>query len=117
MFDELNDLSEEYYVFHSFSIVMVIGNIIKESENDFVIFYPKKGTLCIEAKAGQVNYIDGYWRYGSGKKMQKDGPYNQVSSNKWKLKDYMIDHGLQYEFEHCKLMHAVWFPDIPLSKF
>ena len=50
-------------------------------------------------------------------KMLKDGPYNQASSNKWKLKDYMINHGLQYEFKNCKFMHAVWFPDVPLSKF
>lgn len=117
MFEELSNLPEDYYVFHSFSIVTVNGSTIKESETDFVIFNPKKGILCLEAKAGQVDYVEGYWRYGSGKKMQKDGPYNQASSNKWKLKDYMIAHGLQYEFEHCKLMHAVWFPDVPLSKF
>ncbi len=113
MFEELNSLPDEYYVFHSFSIVTVSGSVIRESETDFVIFHPKKGILCLEAKAGQIEYSDGYWLYGSGKKMKKDGPYNQASSNKWKLKDYMIEHGLQYEFEHCKLMHAVWFPDVP----
>lgn len=117
MFEELNNLPENYYVFHSFSIVTVDGTVVKESETDFVIFHPKKGILCLEAKAGQIDYVDGYWKYGSGKKMQKDGPYNQASSNKWKLKDYMINHGLNYEFEHCKLMHAVWFPNVPLSKF
>lgn len=117
MFEELNNLPEDYYVFHSFSIVTVDGTVVKESETDFVIFHPKKGILCLEAKAGQIDYVDGYWKYGSGKKMQKDGPYNQASSNKWKLKDYMINHGLHYEFEHCKLMHAVWFPNVPLSKF
>ena len=113
MFDELNNLPDDYYVFHSFSIVTVAEEILKESEIDFVIFHPKKGVLCLEAKAGQVNYEDGY---GNGIKMLKDGPYNQASSNKWKLKDYMISHGLQYEFKNCKFMHAVWFPDIPLSK-
>lgn len=117
MFEELNNLPESYYVFHSFSIVTVVGSLIKESETDFVIFHPQKGILCLEAKAGQVDYVDGYWKYGSGKKMHKDGPYNQASSNKWKLKDYMEKHGLQYELEHCKMLHAVWFPDVPLSKF
>ena len=117
MFEELSNLSDDYYVFHSFSIVTVSGGVIKESETDFVIFHPKKGILCLEAKAGQVDYIDGCWRYGSGKKMQKDGPYNQASVNKWKLKDYMLDHDLRYELEHCKLLHAVWFPDVPFSKF
>lgn len=117
MFEELNKLSDEYYVFHSFSIVTIINSIIKESETDFVIFHPKKGILCLEAKAGQVDYADGYWRYGSGKKMPKDGPYNQASSNKWKLKDYMLSKGLKYELEHCKLLHGVWFIDVPISKF
>lgn len=117
MFEELNNLSEDYYVFHSFSIVTVKGSVVQESETDFVIFHPKKGILCIEAKAGQVDYVDGYWKYGSGIRMSHDGPYNQAKSNKWKLKDYMLDHGLQYEYEHCKLLHAVWFPDVPLSKF
>ncbi len=117
MFEELSNLPDEYYVFHSFAIVTVKGTVIRESETDFVIFHPKKGLLCIEAKAGQVDYVDGYWKYGSGIKMSHDGPFNQAKSNKWKLKDYMLDHGLQYEFEHCKLLHAVWFPDVPLSKF
>lgn len=117
MFAELNSLSDEYYVFHSFSIVTVVGSVVKESETDFVIFHPKKGIICLEAKAGQVDYRDGYWCYGSGRKMKKDGPYNQASSNKWKLKDYMKEHGLEYELEHCKLLHAVWFPDVPAKKF
>jgi len=115
MFEELNKLPGEYYVFHSFSIVTVKNSTIAENETDFVIFNPKKGIICLEAKAGQVEYSDGSWKYGSGIKMKKDGPYNQASSNKWKLKDYMIDHGLQYEFEHCKMLHAVWFPDVPMS--
>ena len=117
MFEELNKLPDDYYVFHSFSIVTVINDVVKESETDFVIFHPQKGILCLEAKAGQVDYVNGYWRYGSGKKMPKDGPYNQASSNKWKLKDYMLAHGLKYEFDHCKLLHGVWFPDVPISKF
>lgn len=116
MFDELSSLSDDYYVFHSFSIVLVKKKELHESETDFVIFHPKKGIICLEAKAGQVDYTDGAWRYGSGIKMKKDGPYNQASANKWKLKDYMIEKGLQFELEKCKLLHAVWFPDIPLSK-
>ena len=117
MFEELNQLPEEYYVFHSFSIVRLKNNVIKESETDFVIFHPKKGIICIEAKAGQVKYENGYWQYGSGKKMKHDGPYNQAKKNKWNLCDYMRDHGLEYECNNCKKIHAVWFPDVPKEKF
>lgn len=117
MFEELNDLPEEYYVFHSFEIVSIKGNVITESETDFVIFHPKKGIICLEAKAGQVQFENGFWQYGSGKRMKHDGPYIQAKRNKWRLSDYMNEHGLEYENEHCKKLHAVWFPDVPSSKF
>lgn len=32
MFDELNNLPEDYYVFHSFSIVTVKGSVVRERE-------------------------------------------------------------------------------------
>lgn len=117
MFDELNQLPEDYYVFHSFEIVTIKGSRVLESETDFVIFHPKKGLICLEAKAGQVKYENGYWQYGSGKRMKHDGPYIQAKRNKWYLKDYMIEHGLEYECNNCKKLHAVWFIDVPASNF
>ena len=117
MFEELSRLSDEYYVFHSFEIVTLKGNVITESETDFVIFHPRKGLICLEAKAGQVKYEKGYWQYGSGVIMKHNGPYCQAKKNKWKLRDYMISHGLEYESNNCKKIHAVWFPDVPLGNF
>ena len=117
MFDELNQLPEEYYVFHSFEIVTIKNNQILESETDFVIFHPKKGLICLEAKAGQVKYENGYWLYGSGKAMKHNGPYIQAKRNKWNLRDYMVEHGLEYECNNCKKLHAVWFPDVPEANF
>jgi len=64
MFDALSLLSDEYYVFHSFKITNVSNNVVRESETDFIIFNRKKGVLCLEAKAGQVRYQSGVWRYG-----------------------------------------------------
>lgn len=116
MFEELSTLPEDYYVFHSFSIITTNGDIVEESEADFVVFNPKKGILCIEAKAGQIDYVDGSWRYGSGISMKKDGPYNQASSNKWRIKDLMTNKGLKFELARCKLLHAVWFPDVSMNK-
>ncbi|MDO5296145.1 MAG: ATP-binding domain-containing protein [bacterium] len=116
MFEELDELPEEYYVFHSFSIVTVKSDTLLESETDFVIFHPKKGIICLEAKAGQADYAEGCWRYGNGDKMHNGGPYYQANSSKWKLLDYMRRCGLAYEMEHCKLLHAVWFPDVPAEK-
>lgn len=117
MFQELDQLPPEYYVFHSFEIVTIKGNQVLESETDFVIFHPKKGIICLEAKAGQVKYENGYWQYGSGKRMKHDGPYIQAKRNKWNLRDYMMEHGLEYECNNCKKLHAVWFPDVPETSF
>ena len=59
MFEALEKLPDTYYVFHSFKIVNVIDEKMYESETDFVIFNPKKGILCVEAKAGNVKYEEG----------------------------------------------------------
>ena len=117
MFFELEKLPDEYYVFHSFAIVSVVNNTIFESETDFVIFHPKKGILCIEAKAGQVEFENGYWQYGSGNRMKHDGPYIQAKNNKYRIRDLMVDRGMEYESAHCKKLFAVWFPDVPREKF
>ena len=85
MFEALEKLPDTYYVFHSFKIVNVIDEKIYESETDFVIFNQQKGILCIEAKAGNVKYEDGKWKYGSDILMSHDGPFHQASNNKWKL--------------------------------
>lgn len=59
MFSALEKLPDSYHVFHSFSIVTQVDGVIYESETDFVVFHPEKGILCIEAKAGAVQYSDG----------------------------------------------------------
>lgn len=112
MFDALEKLPEDYYIIHSFKLVTVQDNSIYESETDFIIYNPNKGIICLEAKAGHVQYRNGDWFYASGLKMSHDGPYNQASTNKWKLKNYIQNSPYNYLLKKCKLLHAVWFPSI-----
>ena len=112
MFSALERLPEEYYVIHSFRAVTVQNGVLVESETDFVIFHRRKGILCIEAKAGHVKYTDGEWFYGSGKKMTHDGPYNQASQNKWRIKDLLEHSRYKDLIGKCKILHAVWFPSV-----
>ena len=112
MFEALEKLSDDYYVFHSLSIVSNKDGILHESETDFVIFHPQKGILSIEAKAGRVAYIGGAWHYANGTKMKKDGPYQQAALNKWKLEKYFETKGMTDSLNRCKTLHAVWFPSI-----
>jgi len=112
MFEALSQLSDDYYVFHSFRITDVNDNVFHESETDFVIYNRTLGVLCLEAKAGQVHYSRGEWLYGSGIPMHNDGPFNQASSNKHKLRKYISNSSLSGIIDHCKFLHAVWFPSL-----
>ena len=56
MFQALERLPDEFFVFHSFRITDTNQNVFHESETDFVIYNQTLGLLCIEAKAGQVRY-------------------------------------------------------------
>ena len=112
MFDALALLPDQYYVFHSMRISEVKENTFYESEADFVIFHPEKGMICIEAKAGAIQYSGGRWLYASGIPMSHDGPYNQAASNKWKLLKYIKESRHSDLVKHCKFLHAVWFPSL-----
>ena len=116
MFDALKQLSDDYYVFHSFRITSVNDNILRESETDFIIFNRKLGILCLEAKAGQVKYENGYWYYSSGEPMNNGGPFNQASSNKYKLIHYIEKSSFSSILNRCKFIHAVWFPSVNDTK-
>lgn len=112
MFDALEKLPDEYYIFHSLKISTVVENTFHESETDFVVFNKNLGILCLEAKAGQVHYENGYWLYGNGDPMHNGGPFNQAASNKWKLIKYFENHCFSSILGKCKFLHAVWFPSI-----
>ena len=115
MFTALEKLPDEYYIFHSLRLSTVVDNTFHESETDFVVFNKRLGILCLEAKAGQVRYENGYWLYSSGQPMHNGGPFNQASSNKWKLIKYFESHRFASILEKCKFLHAVWFPSISES--
>ena len=51
IFESFENLSEDYYVFHSMQILHKEYNGTYDTEIDFIIFHPQKGVLIIEAKA------------------------------------------------------------------
>ena len=112
MFDSLKLLPDDFYVFHSFRIANVTGGIFYENETDFIIFNRKLGILCLEAKAGQVKYENGYWYYSNGEPMHHGGPFNQASSNKHTLMQFIKKTSYSGILNRCKFLHAVWFPAI-----
>ena len=112
-FNALEQLPDDYYVFHSFSIVGTDSGAIDESEVDFVIFNARLGVMCVEAKAGRPEYRNRTWYYGSGIPMSHDGPFRQASSNKHRIMDLLVKQGYYEKIvKHCKFVHAVWFISI-----
>ncbi|WP_074743219.1 nuclease-related domain-containing protein [Ruminococcus sp. YRD2003] len=90
---------------------------ISEHEIDFVVFEQTKGILCIEAKAGQIHYCDGAWRYGNGDIIKHNGPFKQASAFSHNLINYIKDCGAGHLLKKCKIMYAVCFPSVSKVKF
>ncbi|QVK20844.1 NERD domain-containing protein [Mycoplasmatota bacterium] len=113
IYSALQNLSDDYYVFHSFGMVYFKDKRIVEGEADFIIFNKNKGVIVVEAKAGQVRYENGQWLYGSGQLMKHDGPFNQAQLNKYKLMELIANRGNRFDISRkCLFMHAVCFPSI-----
>ena len=111
LFHALENLSDEYYIIHSFQINKIKkNNSISESEADFVVFHPKKGILCLEAKATRVRYQNGDWLYGDGRIMHSGGPFKQATRSMHNIQNYMRDHGMEKLVARCKFFFGVWFP-------
>lgn len=112
IFDALASLPDEFIVVHSMRMVTSLHDDLRENEADFIVFHREFGILCIEAKAGQVKYEAGEWRYGSGLLMPRGGPYNQASNAKYRLIDRFEQLRMRDTLKSCKLLHAVWFPSV-----
>lgn len=110
MFHALKNLPDDWYVLHSFQISKVDQDEIRDFEADFVVFHPRRGILCIEAKATRVQYLNGEWCYATGKPMNGGGPFAQARRNMYAIRDLMTERGLGHLVPHCKFLHAVWFP-------
>lgn len=113
MFKALEQLPQEYYVFHSYRINQLINGKLNENEADFLIFHPNYGCLFIEAKSGKVYRDDtGQWFYEKGEIM-KD-PFNQAIGTMYALKEKLLDIHKNEKFEKyikkTKFMFATWFP-------
>lgn len=116
VFDLLkNNLTEDYYVFHSVRPTVVENGVIYEREIDFLIANKDRGILCLEAKNGAGIFYDPKdrkWKYSSGKIMKHDGPYNQISSAKRTIIGKIENHenpDVRRLLKKCKVCHAVFF--------
>lgn len=104
------NLSKEYHVFHSLTIVD--GRNTREL--DFLIFHPEKGIICLEAKAGaNISIKNGIFYYGNNEPIDNyGGPFNQAKSAMYALMNYVKHKGYENINWNCKYQYAVWFMDM-----
>lgn len=115
MFEALEKLPNDYYVFHSFQLGHISRrnlNQYKEAEMDFLILNPKKGMIDIEAKNGHVYFENGRWYYGNGIEMKHRGPLGQANRNRRILEEVFEDSHNNHLKDKCRILPAVWFPRI-----
>jgi hypothetical protein len=122
----LDDLSEEWYVWHS---VEWADDLLKESgEADFIVFHPQKGFVIIEVKGGLIS-THGRNFYTTNtmtneKVLLKQSPFEQAKQTMYFLRNFYVEkankeknkkdllkknsHG--YEFP-LSFSFGVFFPD------
>ena len=104
------NLSNEWYVFHSFDYVTRDLNKKRwDGEIDFLLYHPQKGMLVIEVKGGAISYRNGQW-------YQEDRPIDPVEQAK--RNKYAVMRLLQDSLHRAvpvKFAHSVCFPSCGLQ--
>ena len=104
------NLSNEWYVFHSFDYVSRDLNKKRwDGEIDFLLYHPQKGMLVIEVKGGAISYRKGQW-------YQEDRPIDPVEQAK--RNKYAVMRLLQDSLHRAvpvKFAHSVCFPSCGLQ--
>lgn len=102
VFDAIKkNLSDEWYVFHSFDYVTRDLNKKRwDGEIDFLLYHPQKGLLVIEVKGGAISYRNGQW-YQEDRTID---PVEQAKRNKYavmKLLQESLHRDIPLKFAHC----------------
>ena len=115
LLQSLSQLSDDYWIIHSYKTQQIVNEKLGENEADFLIFNPKFGVLVIESKYGHV-YCDGLsWYFKkSDKTMVKmnHDPFDQAATSIYNIKKFIRSNFDSYAgmVDKFKFMHAVWFP-------
>lgn len=119
MFEALKQLSDDYYVFHSYRLVQLIPDKgLNENEIDFLVFNPNYGCLFIECKNSRIERLEnGSWNYirfdnGVEKRIPMKDPFNQAFTGQHNLFNKLRDTYPEYRdiINKCKFMVGVWLP-------
>ena len=115
VFDALQELDDEWMVFHSVAWQGWRRRGNRDGEADFVLAHPSKGALILEVKGGGISIVDGQWLSTDrhGKSFEID-PFGQLRDNKHFLGEFLAER-LPRVGNKVQLGHAAVFPDIEVT--
>lgn len=108
----IENLDDNFYVFHSIPWINVQSRQLKQGECDFLILHPSFGMLSIEVKPGDV-FCDGQagvWRRSDGSDLGKD-PYLQAQSSAHTLNSLLRQHVRGWTEAKMAFGYAVHFSE------
>lgn len=113
VFDAIKrNLSNEWYVFHSFDYVTRDLNKKRwDGEIDFLLYHPEKGMLVIEVKGGTISCRNGQW-YQENRPID---PVEQAKRNKYAVMRLLQDslhRTIPVKFAHCVCFPACGMQDV-----
>lgn len=114
-FHALEELPDNYYVFHSLGLT---GHDYKVyAELDFVVVCPR-GVLCLEVKGGQVSRSGGMWIYSRGGSYYEkaESPFQQAVGAANALRSQVAKRfGKSHAVHRTCYAAGVLFPDISFN--
>ena len=115
VFDALQELDDEWMVFHSVAWQGWRRRGNRDGEADFVLANPSKGALILEVKGGGISIVDGQWLSTDrhGKSFEID-PFGQLRDNKHFLGEFLAER-IPRVGNKVQLGHAAVFPDIEVT--
>ena len=115
VYEALQQLDGDYYVFHSYRWQGSYNNRYKNGETDFMVYHPKLGILIIEVKGGFIEYKDTQWQriHKNGKVNVLYGakdPMDQVLQARGTLMN-ILKQELKLKYVDMPITFALWFPN------
>ncbi|MCF8260337.1 MAG: NERD domain-containing protein [Melioribacteraceae bacterium] len=105
-------LSDEYWVFHSVEFISNIKGTLQQGEADFIILHPELGILVLEVKGGKEIDYDGHTNtmystdeFGNKHKLKSE-PMAQGRKNMHALIDNLINNGIYISREHINFTYG-----------
>ena len=120
LYNEFKKLSDKWYIFHSIKWSRIVyrsdlnRDCFKQSESDFVIFYPEYGLLTLEVKSGGFVIEDNRLkqiRRDTNEVVSCKSPMDQADASKFMFRSILTNHFTNSD-DRYPVHSMVWLTDV-----